>query len=318
MKLSFYAMALILLTSTTPVYASKHILKWGINVEPIIYFHKASQEFKKRIEHRSNGRIEVQLFKNVVPQKGHDHLGDVKKGTYHMAQETVFVLQKIIPKMAIWSLPYLFRNDKHVEDYMNSQNAQNQMKKLSNHGVIGLGYTYSGGFLHVYGNKIQSFSELQGSSLGLEESIEAYKAELKNWKITISDFNSNLPTKTSEIIASTGREIYEMGRTSPIVWNVTDHRVISRVLFISKRFIESLPKDLQKIVLEEGKRVAKLERDPSIRDKYVVLKELPTHKIKINRWSEEQKQTEKGKFKNLYMDYVNQFGSMDISFIENL
>lgn len=170
----------ILSTLSTSAFAADHVLKWGVNVEPIVYFSAASKEFKKRVETRSKGRIEVQLFENASPKEGHDHLADVKKGTYHMGQETVFQLQKHIPELEIWNLPFLFTNDDHVIRYMNSKGAAQNMQKLEAHGVLGLSYTYSGGFLYIFGDKINQFADLKDSGLGLEESSEDYTRFLQS------------------------------------------------------------------------------------------------------------------------------------------
>ena len=94
--------------------------------------------------------------------------------------------------------------------------------------------------------------------------------------------------------------------------------MISRVLFISKSFIQSLPTDLQQIVLEEGRAVAALERDLSIADSKEVEKEALKKNIKINTWSNEKKMAEKEKFKSLYDSYSSKFGKDIIKSVENL
>ena len=305
---------------SSSVFADVHVLNWGINVEPIIYFKKASVEFKKRVEARSEGRIIVNLFENVVPQEGHDHLGDVMNGTYHMAQETVFALQSRIPGFSIWNLPYLFRDDAHVIKYTKSPIGLAHMARLEDFGVIGLDYTYSGGFLQVFGNKLKSFDDLKLSVFALEEASEDYKKLLSSkFKTTLKEFEPKDKTiKFSEIIGSTGREIFFLAKNKEINWNKTDHRVISRVLFISKSFIQSLPTDLQQIVLEEGRAVAAVERDLSIADSKEVEKEALKKNIKINTWSNEKKMAEKEKFKSLYDSYSSKFGKDIIKSVENL
>ncbi len=58
-----------------------------------------------------------------------------------MSQELVFDMQKHIPKLEIWDLPYLFRNDDHVDRYVESDEAKKIFKKLNPMGLVGLGYT---------------------------------------------------------------------------------------------------------------------------------------------------------------------------------
>ena len=296
-----------------------------MNVEPIVYFQKAAREFKKRVEDRSKGRLEVQLSENAHPQEGHDHLKDVQNGTYHMGQETVFNLQKVVPEFAVWNLPFLFVDDKHVVKYMNSSPALENLRRLEKHGVVGVTYTYSGGFLHVFGLKINSFRDLKGANLGLEESSKNYinflnsKLAIKSKDMDFSSFTGPNPRlSSSEIIASTGREIYPISASRSVVLNLTNHRVISRVLYLSQSFLDSLPGDLRAIVMEEAKRAGEMERDLSIEDKYSVLREVGQHNIIVNDWSDEKRKAERNLFKNYYQDFIKRFGKNPIQFVDLL
>lgn len=324
MRLSKYLLILAALPSLN-TWSAEYTLKWGLNVEPIVYFQKAAADFKKRVEQRTNGRIKVEVYENLVPQEGHDHLADVQKGIYHMNQETVFHLQKRVPELAIWDLPYLFQNDEHVSRYIASAPAREILAKLEGHDVVGLGYTYSGGFLHIFGRKLSSFSDLNNLNVGFEEAAETYKTYLQNLfkltpqKISFGTYTETNPTQAaSEIIISTGRELYPIAKKSKVYLNTTDHRVISRVLFVSKKFLESLPSDLRKIVIEEGQRAAKLERELSIQDKNAVLSEAESKNVVINRWSQAQKNQQRDQFKPLYAAYVKKFGEASIKHVEEL
>lgn len=312
---------LFLYLITTSAFSAEHTLKWGVNVEPIVYFAKAAARFEERVEKRSGGKIDVQIFKNEKPQMDHDHLGDVKNGTYQMGQETVFSLQKHIPEFAVWNLPYLFRNDDHVKRYMNSEFGRENLKKLEAFGVTGITYTYSGGFLYVVGDKINSLKDLSGSSATLEESSKDYEQFLTNKlsvKIIDADFSALASkVKAAEIIAATtSSEIYPVSKDKPLTLNITDHRVISRVLFVSQKFLDSLPVDLRKIVLEEAKAAGEYERDLSIQDKEKVLKEAHLHNISINKWNQSKKQSEKLQFSPYYDSFKEKFGDKVIKFLE--
>ena len=304
-------------------FSADYVLKWGINVEPIIYFSKASKEFKARLEARTNGRISVELYENTVAQEGHDHLGDVKKNTFQMSQETVFQLQKIIPDFAIWNLPYLFKNDEHVIDYTKSPHAIGLLNKLEAHGVIGIDYTYSGGFLYLVGDKVESFKDFEKANVALEESSNEYSLFIKSHfhsAVTDVDFknlaSSGSKKNVSEIIASTAREIIPLSKKKQLFIMKSNHRVISRVLFISKSFLESLPDDLRRIVLEEAKRVAAHERDLSIADKNSLDADLQKANIKIVNWSGDKLKLERNHFHPLYLSFIEKFGKDPLSLIK--
>lgn len=315
----------ILAIQTSESSAADHVLKWGINVEPIIYFQKAAREFKTRVEQRSKGKIQVELFENGYKQEERDHLADVQNGMYDMGQESVFRLQAKVPELGIWNLPYLFTNDEHVTRYITSAPAKDILLKMEDHQVVGLGYTYSGGFLHFFGKKMESFKDLSKLNVGFEEGPEQFTTFLKNtYKITTADMDFNalaakkLSETASEIIVSTARELYPSAKKKKIFLNSTDHRVVSRVLFISKKFLSTLPEDLKKIVLEEGQRAAVTERNFSIEDKQIVLKEVENHNITINKWSDEKKLQGRKQFLSLYEAFSKQFTEEPVRFVESL
>lgn len=307
----------------TNALSAEFTLKWGVNVEPVVYFAKAAARFEERVEKRSAGKIDVQITKNEFTQIGHDHLNDVITGRYHMGQETVFNLQKRIPEFAIWNLPFLFKNDSHVTAYMNSKPAGENLKKLESFGVVGITYTYSGGFLYVVGDKINGLKELSSSNFSLEESAPDYPDYLKtNLSIQPTDLEfSSLQDKLkgAEIIASTtAEEIYPISKDKKLHLNTTDHRVISRVLYISQKFLNSLPENLRKIVLEEAKAAGEFERSLSITDKNKMLKEVHKHNISVNHWSEAKKKSEKLNFNPYYESYKKKFGPESVNFVELL
>lgn len=307
----------------TQAWAAEHVLRWGINHD-LDYFLKASDSFKQRVESRSKGKIRVEIQVINKPQEGYNHLVDVQNNVSDMSQELVFDLHREIPEFALWDLPYLFRDDAHYERFIDTPYAKGILKKMEIQGVVGLGYTYSGGFLHIFGTRINSFRDLKGVSFGLENHSSFYKdrmSKLLETSLTGLDHDAVKGTnkRASEIIIAVGKkELFPLAKQTKFFINTTDHRIVSRVLFVSKKFFDSLPGELQTIVLEEGKRFAKVERDITIHDKNVVLKEAKKHKIGMNIWSDEQKNREKLLFKSMYDEFIKNFSADPIKLVEKL
>lgn len=300
-------------------------LHWGIN-QDLDYFIKASKGFKENVERRTNGQIKVEIDIIRKPQEGYNHVIDVQKNVYQMSQELVFDMQKHIPELEIWDLPYLFRNDDHVSSYMASPEARKLLKKLEPMGLVGLGYTYSGGFLHVFGDEIQSFNDLKNGSLGLENHSKNYETlTKKTFKVKTGNLNHDMYTtksaikKGSEIIIAVGKkELFPLAKKKSFTLNTTNHRVVSRMLFISKPFFDELTPDLQEIILDEGEKVAKAERQITINDKLKTLEEAQNNNIKLNVWSEEHNQSEKKNFRPYYDHFIKKFSEAPIKYIEEL
>lgn len=201
-----------------------------------------------------------------------------------MSQEYVLELQKLVPELALWGVPYLFESDKHVENYINSRPARSILEKFDQHGFLALEYTFSGGFIHFYGERMNDFSEIANANFNLEPSSKPYQQLFeKNLKAKIS----SKQLVVSEIIAAVGEDLISESKKRKIFLNMTDHRVISRVLLMNKSFFDKLPLDFQKVVLEESHKMATVERKLSVDGKHSFLKIAEAHNIQLNPWSEE-------------------------------
>jgi C4-dicarboxylate-binding protein DctP len=306
-KLLLFLMLTILIS--VPGFAQVYVVRWGINHE-LEHYKKPATEFKERIEKLSEGKIKVEISYIQKPLDDYDHVSDLKNRKFDMIQEYVLELEKFVPEFGLWALPYLFQSDKHIENYILSKNARDLLKKLENFGLVGLDYTFSGGFIYFHGEKFSDFRDLSKFTLGLEPSSSAYKLYLSRIsKAKISKPEANL----SEIIAAVGNDLYVEAARRKITVNVTDHRVIARVLLISKDFLEMLPANLKSLLLEESRRMAKAERKSSIDGKKKFLKEASAHNLELNFWSKKQKKSARDLFAPSFEEFTNLVGSKALS-----
>ena len=306
---------------STPLLAKEvYDLHWGINLEPLDFYIPAAGRFKKRVERRSNGKINVKLSIGHYKQSDRDHLKDVRDGVYDMGQETLNNLQRYAPSLEVWDLPFLFQTNKQVFAYTETSHAKKAYEYLKNQGVVGIEYTYSGGFLHMYGNKINSFDDLRGKVVAHEDYSKAYKKFVNStYNIIFKNYEgSGSSAKNSEIIASTLYELNDLSHLDQIYLNRTEHRLFARILFLSQKFLKKLPKNLRKIVLEEVKAAGIYEREMAVKAVEVYIKELQKKGIKLNVWSKKQKIKGRFGFKSMYDTFEKKFGVDTIKEIDKL
>lgn len=305
--------------------AAEFTLTWGVNVEPIIYFKKSAAEFKKRVEKKSKNRIKVNIIENEITEIDHDHLADVTNGKYDMGQSPVSYLEKKFPELGIWDLPYLFQDDKHVLAYMQTTEAKKAIEGLRQYGAEPIDYTFSGGFVFVVGQRMDSFEQLKGYPFGQESAGTAFREFLdKSLKAPYAKndyailIEKDKEPTVSEIIGSTIDEVFHFTKQQKLHLNKTDHRVISRVLYISTKFLNSLPPDLRELVITEAKAAAAREKQLSIDDKNRKLKIAAKNGFIMNEWSIEKKQKEVEIFAPMYEAYSKKFGTATLDSIKAL
>jgi len=79
-------------------------VEYAIDIAPGV----ANQEFKKLVEERSNGRVEVKLFPSGSLYKGLDLVQAILRGDAEMSTLTSAYWTALSPKLAVFELPYAF------------------------------------------------------------------------------------------------------------------------------------------------------------------------------------------------------------------
>jgi TRAP-type C4-dicarboxylate transport system substrate-binding protein len=318
MKIMMLLVVTIFLTSSC-TEDKPYQLHWGVNLEPLDFYAPASKRFKERVEKKTNGRVQVNLSIGQFKQKDRDHLNDVTSGFYDMGQETVDNLVKEIPEFSLFELPFLFKTNEQFFNFTKSNTAIGFLDKLSSKGVTAVEYTYSGGFINIYGQKMDSFEDLAGKEVTHESYSKNYKEIFeKLFQIKFVDYGSNEGTPPfSEIIASTINEMEGLPNLADIVLNRTEHRIISRVIFINNNFLQQLPEDLRTIVLEEAKLAGQFERELAVSETEVFLSSLQEKGLKVNKWSKDQKENGRVQFKSMYTTFVETYGPEIIEEIDS-
>lgn len=84
-----------------------HVLDQG---HPV---HKAMEHMKQVLAEKSSGSMELQIFPNSQLGSETETIEQVQRGALAMAKTSAAPLEGFMPNMAVFSLPYLFRDDDH-------------------------------------------------------------------------------------------------------------------------------------------------------------------------------------------------------------
>ena len=75
--------------------------------------HAAMVFMAQRLEEQSHGRVELQIFPNGQLGSETECIEQVQRGVLAMAKSSAAPLEGFIPEMALFGLPYLFRDEAH-------------------------------------------------------------------------------------------------------------------------------------------------------------------------------------------------------------
>ncbi|HEX4048474.1 MAG TPA: TRAP transporter substrate-binding protein DctP [Elusimicrobiota bacterium] len=155
---------LTLSSSAAPAHAPKYKIRWLVGHQNLDYFEDAALAFKKTVETKSHGDIEITIVKT------NDKVPDyVASGEAEMGHSFTDVMGAVDPRLYAFEAPYLMRGDRHMEGVIEGPIGKELLGGLSAHHVVGLALTYSGGAsgIATLNRQIRRPEDLKGLKVGV-------------------------------------------------------------------------------------------------------------------------------------------------------
>lgn len=155
-SLSFLAVGLLVGMLASSIlfshYASKDgagssgakILKLAHALDQSHPVHAAMVFMAERLEEISGGTLEVQIFPNGQLGGETDSIEQLKTGALAMVKTSAATMEGFVPEMAVFGLPYLFRDSEHYWKVLNGDIGRELLAKGESVGLKGLMYYDSG------------------------------------------------------------------------------------------------------------------------------------------------------------------------------
>src|SRR5688572_6978013 len=145
---------------------AKMVLK-ATDVHPLGYpTVEAVVRMGKKLEAATNGRLSIQMYPSMQLGGEKEMIEQAQVGALQMARISVGPMGPIVPELNVFNLPFMFRDNGHMEKVIDGPIGDELMKKLSDHptaGLIGLAWMNAGS-RNVYNSKkpIKSVEDLKG------------------------------------------------------------------------------------------------------------------------------------------------------------
>lgn len=218
---------------------------WGM-LKSLEEYQRLAKRFNEKIGHLTDGAVEIEV--KLFDKDPSDPLKEIEAGGLDLYQVTTTQLRQLTPEqtwLKSWEVPFLFKNEQHLERYIESDYAKNQLKTLETDKILPLTYSYAGGFCAVVTkrNKPVSYENLSF--------IEFGKFDYEN--MPVQDFMSNIYEKLPSNILM--YEIQELLKLSPenkcfLNIDVTRHVVVARISMVSKRMLSKIPAQYRQLFLD--------------------------------------------------------------------
>ncbi len=262
-----FVMGLALAAMTAfPAAAETIILKAGHSANADEPYHIGLTEFARIVKEKSGGRVEVQIFPNNQLGNEKEMIEGLLLGTVDITVPSNGVVTNFVKKLGIFDLPFLFRDRAHMYKAMDGEPGKILNKAMEEKGFRLLGF-YEAGIRHIMTRTkpINSYADLQGlkiRTMGVPAHVASFNA-----------FGANAtPLAYSELYGALqsglvdGAEAANTNYNSKKFYEVAPHwaqigwtALVADLIMSAKKF-NSLPKDIQGILLEAGLKSAAKER----------------------------------------------------------
>ncbi|MCK2042377.1 TRAP transporter substrate-binding protein [Chromohalobacter sp. TMW 2.2308] len=244
--------------------AADYTLKFGHLANEENIWNKAAERFKQVVEEESDGRIDVQIFPNEQLGTEMEVINSIQLGTADMTI-TGESLQNWAPKAAMMAVPYAFRDSEHlrkaVEGDIGKQIEQQIEEKA---GLVPIAWFERGPRELTSNRPIKKPSDLNGLRLRVPNVplfVDTWQAlGAKPTPMAFSEVFTSLQQGTidaqenplSLIESASFNEVQDYV-------NVTDHVRSWIYVVIGKKKLESMPEDLQEVVLDAAQQMQSYE-----------------------------------------------------------
>ena len=253
-----------------PAFAQTKLVLKATDVHPLGYpTVEAVVRMGKKLEAATNGRLTIQMYPSMQLGGEKEMIEQAQVGALQMARISVGPMGPIVPELNVFNLPFMFRDNGHMEKVIDGAIGDELMKKLSDHptaGLIGLAWMNAGS-RNVYNSKhpVNTVQDLKGlkirmmgnpvfvdtmNSLGGNGIAMGYDQLINALQTGVVDGAEN-----NEPSYATGQH-YRHAK----FYSMTGHLMIPEILVFSKRSWQTLSKEDQDLITKLGREAQQEQR----------------------------------------------------------
>src|SRR6186997_168820 len=230
---------------------AKLVLK-ATDVHPLGYpTVEAVVRMGKKLEAATNGRVSIQMYPSMQLGGEKEMIEQAQVGALAIARISVGPMGPIVPEMNVFNLPFMFRDDAHMEKIIDGPIGDELLKKLSESkaNLIGLCWM-NAGTRNVYNSKkpIQTVNDLKGLKIrmmGNPVFVDTMNSLGGNG--VAMGFDQLINAMQTGVVdgAENNYPTYESGQHFRYAkyYSRTGHLVIPEILVFSKKAWEALSAD---------------------------------------------------------------------------
>jgi len=253
-----YILVFILFLSVSAFGAKTYTIKMATIAPDGSTWMNELYNFRENLKEQSNGQINFKIYAGGIMGGEKDMLRKMKLGQIDAAGFTGVGLGEVVPEVRVLELPFLFKNSEEV-DYVFEALFDDFYNKFLDKGYYFVAWAEVG-FVYLFTkSKVQSQKDLQNVKMWLWKDDPLANTIFKIMNIPavpldVTDVYTSLQTKLIDgfYISPYGAIAMQWFTKTNYILNYPLTHSLGGVL-MTKRKMESLPEDLQKMLIENTK-----------------------------------------------------------------
>lgn len=306
------ALGFFIFSALGTAFAAPVTLKLAHVVSATAPYHIGAMELAKLVDQKTKGQVKVEIFPGGQLGKGErECIEGLQIGTIDLVVTSTGPVGGFVPQMLVVDLPFLFRDNSHVDKVLDGPTGEGLLKDLSKAGIKGIAF-WENGFRNLTNNK---------RSVNKPEDVKGLKLRTMENEVHMDAFRTlgadPTPMTWGEVYTSLQQGVID-GQENPIniirthkIYEVNKHLALTghvyspALLLMNENKFKNLSPDLQKGLIEAGKEAAKFERKFIRENEAKMLEELKGFGMQVTSPDKKlfQKATE-----STYKKYEARFG----------
>ena len=270
--------------STVPVLAQQYTIKFDTVAPEGSTWMNVMKEYDAAVRKESGGRLGFKFYPGGIAGDEKDVLRKIRIGQYQAGGFTGVGMGEIAPEERILDTPFLFRNTAEI-DYIYKKFTPEFSQAFEKGGFVFLGWAEVG-FVYVFTQTpVYSAKDMQGVKAWMWEGdpiaqVSFKVLHLSPIPLSITDVNSALQTGMINCVYSPPLAMIALQWFTNVKYMLDLPLANSSgSVLISKRYFDTLPPDLQQILVKNGQIYLSQLTEQSRKDNLAAIKTLQSKGI---------------------------------------
>ncbi len=262
-----FGFAMMVRQGTSAASDGKTILKLGHGLDQNHPVHEAIVFLAERVKEKSGGTVEIQIYPNGQLGSETESLEQLQRGALAMAKTSTAPLESFVPEMAIFGVPYVFRDEDHFWQVLHGEIGHELLDAASSHGLKGLCY-YDAGARSFYtiSKQINEPADLRGLKVRVQQSKTSMEmAEALGASPTPVDFGELYTALQSRMVdgAENNPPSFYSSRHFEVCkhYALNEHARVPDLLLMSKKVWDRLSPEVQVWLQEAADESSEFQRE---------------------------------------------------------